>query len=114
MFGPRIDDLRRLAMSQRGGGEEVLDQYFEWRQSRALTVAKGVSAGALSLLTAWLIPFLKNEFESAPLLVAVLPITVITGSLSAWGLVAITRMDRIHRSYLRAASMIQLYRRSES
>src|SRR5947208_803027 len=100
--GIRLADLQLLARSPRSGGEETVDTYYGWREARAMTVAKGMGAAALSLFTAWLVPFLKNEYAGAPTwLIVVAPISLTSG-LALFSLVRLLRVDRIHNSYVRA------------
>jgi hypothetical protein len=102
----RARDLRRLSKSARSSGEEAVEKYYEWREARAMTVAKGAGGAALSLLTAWLVPFLKNEFKDTPAVLAVaLPVGVVVG-LSCWALVALRRLDSIHRSFIVAVAWL--------
>jgi len=63
----RLRDLRYIAKSARNNGEDTVETYFGWRDTRALTVAKGLSAAALSILTAWFVPFLKSEYKNTSL-----------------------------------------------
>ena len=56
-----LGQLRQLAKSPGNGGEDVLDTYYGWRNDRAVSVMKGVGSAALTLFTAWLIPFLRTS-----------------------------------------------------
>jgi hypothetical protein len=108
--GIRLRDLRVLARSQRNGGEDTVETYYGWRESRAMSVAKGFAGAAASVLTAWLIPFLKHEYRDAtPWLIIVTPALLIV-SLAAIGFVSVRRMDRIHASFVRAMVWLERLR----
>jgi hypothetical protein len=105
--GIRLKDLIYLARSSRNSGEDVVQTYYGWRESRALSFAKGMGGAALSILTAWLIPFLKNEYHGASIwLIVITPVTLVV-SLAAVGLIAILRMNKIHRSFVHAIVWLQ-------
>jgi hypothetical protein len=106
----RLRDLEALTRSGRNGGEDTVETYYGWREARALTVAKGLSAAALSVLTAWFIPFLKHQYkESSQWLVIVTPVALIA-TLVAIGLLSLLRMDRIHASFIRAMVWLEWLR----
>ena len=106
----RLRDLRWLAKSARNNGEDTVQTYYGWRDARALTVAKGMSAAALSILTAWFVPFLKSEYKQTSLwLIVVTPVALIL-ALATLGLVSLLRMDRIHQSFIRAMVWLQRFR----
>jgi hypothetical protein len=58
----RLRQLQEIARSPRNGGEDIVQAYYSWRDARAMTVSKGLAGAALALLTAWFVPFLKNEY----------------------------------------------------
>jgi hypothetical protein len=66
-YGLHVWQLRDLTRSPRNSGEDTVQTYYGWREGRSMTFAKGLGAAALSLLTAWLIPFLKGEYKDASL-----------------------------------------------
>jgi hypothetical protein len=106
----RLRDLRWLANSARNNGEDTVQAYYGWRDARALTVAKGMSAAALSILTAWFVPFLKSEYKhTSPWLIVVTPVALIL-ALATLGLVSLLWMDRIHQSFIRAMVWLQRLR----
>jgi hypothetical protein len=107
---PRIRDLRRLTRSTRSNGEEAIEKYYDWREARALSVAKGAGGAALSLLTAWLIPFLKDEFRFAPPFLVLAPPLLLVAGFAIWGLLSLMRMDRIHRSFITTVCWLQALR----
>ena len=98
------------AASPRNGGEDTVQKYYELRDARAMSIAKGAGGAAVSLLTAWLIPFLKNEFNDTSLWLVLVPPTAILLSLSVAGMLAIRETTRVHRSLIRALVILQLYR----
>lgn len=63
----RLRDLRGIAKSSRDGADDVVKTYYAWREARAMAVAKGLGGAALSILAAWLIPFLKDQYKGTPL-----------------------------------------------
>jgi hypothetical protein len=103
-------DLVDLARSSRNNGEDIVQTYYEWRDARALTVAKGMGAAALSILTAWFVPFLKDQYKGTSLWVIVATPLAIVLALAAWGLVSVLRMDMIHGSFIRANVWLQRLR----
>jgi hypothetical protein len=106
----RLAQLRYIAKSHRNGGEDTVETYYGWREARAQTVAKGMGAAALSFLTAWLIPFLKHEYEGAsPVLIIATP-AALTIALALIGLVSLVRMDVIHQSFIRAMVWLERLR----
>jgi hypothetical protein len=108
--GIQLSQLRELARSSRNNGEDVVEKYYSWREGRALAVAKGFGAAALSLLTAWLIPFLKSEFDEASLILVIAPPVGAMLALAGIGLMSLRRMDRIHQSFVRAMVWLQFFR----
>jgi hypothetical protein len=106
----RLRDLRQLAKSPRNGGEDTVSSYYGWREARALAVGKGAGAAALSLLTAWLIPFLKSEYDEAPSWLILATPVAIVAALALLGAVALLRMDTIHGSFIRAMVWLQRFR----
>ena len=83
--------------------------FYGWREVRALAVAKGMAASAFSLLTAWLIPFLKNEYgHSSVWLVVATPVALVL-ALGSLGLVSLLRMDSIHDSFIRATVWLKRF-----
>jgi hypothetical protein len=108
--GLTISDLVDLSISPRNYGEDDVQTYYGWRDSRAMSVAKGFGGAALSLLTAWLIPFLKNEFAHSPVWLAVVPPVLIVLGAGAVALAAVMRLDRIHVSFVQAMVWLQRVR----
>ena len=107
-LGLSVQDVRRLARSQRNGGEDALETYFGWREAKVLLLVKGTAGAAASLLTAWLIPFLKNEYhDSSTFLVVVVPVMLIA-ALAITALVAYGRLNRTHRAFVRAVGLLQV------
>ncbi len=106
----RLWQIASLTTSERNSGEDTIETYYKWRGNRAMTFAKGTAAAALSILTAWLIPFLKNEYEGTDAAwVLIVPITLIT-ALAGLGVLSFIRMDRIHASYITAMVWLQRLR----
>ena len=105
--GIQLRELEQIAKSHRNGGEDIVDTYYGWRDARALTVAKGMGAASLSLLTAWLIPFLKNEYADASTWLIVVTPAAIVCTLAVIGAMSLMRMDLIHGSYIRAMVWLQ-------
>jgi hypothetical protein len=108
--GLTIGDLAVLAKSLRNGGEDDVQIYYGWRDSRSMTVAKGFAWAALSLLIAWLIPYLKGEFSGSPAWLAVVPPILIILGAGAVALTAVMRLDRIHASFVQAMVWLQQVR----
>ena len=69
-----------------------------------------MGAAALSILTAWFVPFLKNEYKGASLWLIVVTPLALTLALAMLGLVSLLRMDGIHQSFLRAMVWLQRLR----
>jgi hypothetical protein len=113
--GIRIVDLRNLAgrsFRRRGEGvvgSDAVKTYYTWRDARALTVAKGVGAASISLLTAWIIPFFKNEYSNSSIWLVIIPPVFLIVSLTAFALTAVLRNDRIHGSYIRAMVWLERF-----
>jgi hypothetical protein len=107
-----VGQLCGIAMSKRNGGEDVIDTYYGWRHDRAMAVAKGVGAAVASILAAWLIPLLKNEYEGTSSWFVFGPPLAVMLALSGWALVSMRRLDRIHQSYVVSAALLQELRRS--
>jgi hypothetical protein len=108
--GIRNADLEELAGSARNGGEDTVETFYAWREGRALTVANGMGAAAVSILTAWLVPFLKHEYHGTSIwLILVTPASLVV-TLAAIGLVSLLRMDVIHASFIRAMVWLQRFR----
>jgi hypothetical protein len=63
----RLRELCFIASSPRNGGEDTVEAYYGWQDARASMVAKGLGAAAVSILTAWFVPFLKTEFKHSSL-----------------------------------------------
>jgi hypothetical protein len=106
----RLRDLKDLASSPRNGGEDTVDTYYGWREGRAMTVAKGLGAATLSILTAWLVPFLKDEFsDAAPGLALAAPLLLMTTLLTI-AVISVLRMDRVHAAYVRSMTWLQRLR----
>jgi hypothetical protein len=106
----RLRDLQYIARSARNGGEDTVETYYGWREARALTVARGFGAAAVSILTAWLIPVLKDEYSGASAwLIVATPVALVI-SLAVMGLVILLRMDRIHKSFIRAMVWLERLR----
>jgi hypothetical protein len=106
----RYWQLQDLARSERNNGEDAVETYYSWREGRALAVAKGMGAASLSLLTAWLIPFLKNEYQGASVWLIVLTPLALVLALATMGLASLMRMDRIHASFITAMVWLQRLR----
>jgi hypothetical protein len=106
-----IGDLTVLTTSVRNEGEDTVETYYRWRERRAFAVARGFGGAALALLTAWLIPFLKDEYRHAALGLVIAPL-VGAVALGVVGLVSLLRMDAIHLSFVRASGLLQWLRRS--
>ncbi len=102
--------LELLAKSPRNGGEEAVQKYYELRDARMMTLAKGTAAAAVSILTAWFIPFLKNEYEDAPEWLILWPPLALLVVLVIAGGLAFINLNRIHKSLIRAMSLLELYR----
>ena len=103
-------ELLALAKSPRNGGEDAVETYYGWRDARASMVAKGLGAAAVSIITAWFVPFLKTEFKSSSVWLSIAtPIAVVLGLL-AGAAVVLLRMDRIHRSYVTSVVWLQRLR----
>jgi hypothetical protein len=105
-----LGQLQQLASSPGNGGEDVIDTYYGWRNDRTATAAKGMGGAALSLLVAWLVPFLKNEYAKTPLWLVLGPPLLTIIALAAWSLVAVVRLNRIHASYVASAALLQTFR----
>ena len=106
----RLRQLQEIAKSPRNGGEDTVQKYYAWREGRALTASKGLAAAALSVLTAWLVPFLKNEYDGgSPDVVIVIPVALVL-TLAIVGLISLLRMDRIHTSFIHAMVWLQRLR----
>ena len=105
-----LGELKSLAQLSGSGGEDTIKTYYTWREARALTVSRGLAAAALSLLTAWVIPYLKGEYKSAsPWLIVATPLTIVL-TLAVLGLISLLRMDRIHASYVRSMVWLERFR----
>lgn len=103
-----LADLAGLKDSSRNGGEDTVQAYYGWRDARASASAKGLGASAASLLAAWLIPFLKNEYAHTPLwLIVGLPVLLII-AMGAASLFIIIRMNQIHRSFISAIIWLRI------
>jgi hypothetical protein len=101
--------LELLAESQRNAGEDAVQKYYELRDSRMASVAKGAGAAIVSLLTAWLIPLLKGEYQAHWTLIVGPPFVLLVG-LSFAGAYALQNMNFIHRSFIRAMALLQRFR----
>jgi hypothetical protein len=110
-FRIHVWQLKALTRSTRSNGEDTVQTYYGWREARSMTFAKGLGAAALSILTAWLIPFLKGEYEHASLWLVVAPPLSLVVAMALAGLVAFQRMDLIHQSFVRAMVWLQSLRR---
>jgi hypothetical protein len=108
--GLTLGQLRELAKSPRNGGEDVVDTYYGWRNDRSVSIMKGVGGAALSLFTAWLIPFLKNEYAETPPWLVMGPPLLIISALAVWSLVIVMRINRLHISYAAASALLQTLR----
>ena len=104
--GLRLGDLHALAQSPRNSGEEAVQAYYGWREARAMTVAKGTAAAAASLLTAWLVPYLKTELRHVNVWLACgVPVVLVLG-LASFAFATVHRMNRIHLSFVRAVGWL--------
>jgi len=106
----RLGDLEQLAKSSRNAGEDTVEVYYSWRESRAMTFAKGTGGASLAILTAWLIPFLKHEYKDVSAGWVVLLPGLLVILLALLGLLSLWRMDDIHSSYVRSNVWLQLFR----
>lgn len=109
-YGVPLRYLELLAHSPRNGGEDAVQKYYELRDARMMGVAKGAAAAILSILTAWFIPFLKNEYKDAPLALVVGPPIALLVALGAAAAMAFFNVNRIHRSLIRAMAVLEFYR----
>jgi hypothetical protein len=108
--GIQLRALEFIARSERNRGEDTVETYYGWREGRALTVGKSMTAAAVSVLTAWLIPFLKQQYHRASAwLIVVTPVALIL-SLALVGVLSLQRMDRIHASFIRAMVWLERLR----
>jgi hypothetical protein len=105
-----LGQLRQLADLPGNGGEDVIDTYYGWQNDRATATVKGMGGAALSLLVAWLVPFLKNEYAKTPLWLVLGPPLLTIIALAVWSLVAVIRLNRIHASYVASAALLQTFR----
>jgi hypothetical protein len=106
-YGLHVWQLWYLTRSTRNSGEDTVQAYYAWREARSMTFAKGLGAAALSILTAWLIPFLKGEYQDAsPWLVIAPPLSLVL-AMTLVGLMAFQRINVIHQSFIRAMVWLQ-------
>jgi hypothetical protein len=108
--GVQLLYLELLAKSPRSGGEEAVQKYYELRDSRMMALAKGTAAAAVSILTAWFIPFLKNEYDDAPQWLVLWPPVALLAVLVIIGALAFFNLNQVHRSLVRAMALLKLYR----
>ena len=100
--GLRLGDLAGLSLSLRNGGEDAVQAYYGWRNARTLAIAKGSALSGVSLLSAWLIPFLKGEYHGTPSwLVLGLPGVLMVGMFLT-SIYVLLRLDRVHDSFISA------------
>lgn len=105
-----VGDLELIAESPRHGGEDAVEVYYTWRETRCASYAKGAAGAALSIFTAWFFPFLKNEYDDAPaVLVWSVPLVVLA-ALTISALAAFRRLNVIHTSFARAVALLQVFR----
>jgi hypothetical protein len=103
-------DLEELARANRSGGEDAVETYYGWREQRAMAVAKGLGTAAVSILTVWIVPFLKHQYKGASTwLIVVTPVGLIV-ALALFSLTSLLRMDAIHASFVRATVWLQRFR----
>lgn len=105
-----LGQLQQLASSPGNGGEDVIDTYYGWRNDRTAAAVKGMGGAALSLLVAWLVPFLKNEYAKTPLWLVLGPPLLTITALAVWSLIAAVWLNRIHASYAASAALLQIFR----
>ena len=75
-----------------------------------MTVAKGLGAASLSILTAWLVPLLKDEFSDSPPGLALAAPLLLMATLLAIAIISLRRMDRVHGAYVRSMVWLQRLR----
>lgn len=102
-----VGQLNRITLSDRNNGEDVLDRYYGWRNDRAMSIAKGMGTAVASVLVAWLIPLLQNDYEGTPEWLVVGPPCAVLLASSVWALWSFRRLDRIHQSYVTSVALLQ-------
>lgn len=75
-----------------------------------MSLAKGAGGAFVSLLTAWLVPLLKNDFAAHSLWVAIVPPVALLVLFVVAAALAWQESGKAQRSLVRALAMLQLFR----
>lgn len=97
---PTLGELRDLAVRSPTEGPEIIKTLFQWRQDRAMAVARGFLGAAISLLAAAVVTILTHGVKVSGLLQSVFAGAIVI--LTVVGALAYGWVRNIHRGYMQA------------